>query len=60
MFTLYKLKKLVIVVDGVAGRLDSITFKKDGDLRSDEMRINTTLTGNFSAHTSTITWLRLF
>ncbi|KAL2441693.1 hypothetical protein ABEF95_016142 [Exophiala dermatitidis] len=52
MFALRKLRKLVIVVDGVAGRSDRITFEKDGDLRSDKIRINTTVTGNFGAHTS--------
>lgn len=60
MFALRKLKKLVVVVDGVAGRSDRITFEKDGDLRSNEIRINTTVTGNFGAHTSAATWLRLF
>ncbi|KAJ4530448.1 hypothetical protein HRR80_007443 [Exophiala dermatitidis] len=60
MFALRKLRKLVIVVDGVAGRSDRIAFEKDGDLRSDQIRINTTVTGNFGAHTSATTWLRLF
>ncbi|OAL29177.1 hypothetical protein AYO20_09230 [Fonsecaea nubica] len=60
MFALRKLKKLVVVVDGVTGRSDQITFEKDGDLRSDEIRINTTVTGKFGAHKSATTWLKLF
>lgn len=60
MFALRKLSKLDIVVDGVAGRSDRIIFKKDGDLRSDEMRINTRVIGKFGTHKSTTTWLRLF
>ncbi|OAG40830.1 hypothetical protein AYO21_04907 [Fonsecaea monophora] len=60
MFALRKLKKLIVVVDGVAGRSDQITFEKDGHLRSNEIRINTTVTGNFGAHTSATTWLKLF
>ncbi|ETI26864.1 hypothetical protein G647_10310 [Cladophialophora carrionii CBS 160.54] len=60
MFALRKLEKLVVVVDGVAGRSDRMTFEKGGDLRSDEIRITTTVTGNFGAHTSATTWLRLF
>ncbi|KIW14560.1 hypothetical protein PV08_07344 [Exophiala spinifera] len=60
MFALRKLKKLVIVVDGVAGRSDCITFEKDGDLRSHQMCIKTTVTGTFGAHKSATTFLRLF
>ncbi|RVX68617.1 hypothetical protein B0A52_07044 [Exophiala mesophila] len=60
MFALRKLRKLVVVVDGVAGRSDQITFDKDGNLRSDEIHINTTVTGSFGPHTSAKTCLRLF
>ncbi|KEF61001.1 uncharacterized protein A1O9_02565 [Exophiala aquamarina CBS 119918] len=60
IFALRQLRKLSVVVETDDGRSSGITFTKDGDLNSDEMHINTIVTGQFGDHLSEITRLRLF
>jgi hypothetical protein len=62
IFALRQLRRLIVVMESVddRSRSDQITFTKDGDLSSEEMRINTTVTGQFGDHRSETTRLRLF
>ncbi|KAK6380880.1 hypothetical protein LTS17_005081 [Exophiala oligosperma] len=63
LFALRQLKKIVVVVDRINGREEKITFTRDGELNSDEMRLKIAVKANFGKfgpHTSGTTRLRLF
>ncbi|KIW13179.1 hypothetical protein PV08_08366 [Exophiala spinifera] len=59
MFALRQLKKLEVFVDCVDGRSDRLKLEKPRHLYPYKMRIETTVEGNFGAHTSGTTVLRL-
>lgn len=60
IFALRRIKRLTIVVNNSDGDTNQIIFTKEGTLSSEEMWINTLVTGRFGHHKSQKTWLKVF